>query len=352
MRLGIFLPNWIGDVVMATPALRALRNHFGPDAHLVGIMRPYVAAALDGSPWLNEMLFYEKSYGFSELGWWRATSRLRTAKLDQILLLTNSTRTALMARLSGARERVGMATDARSWLLTRPLAQPLDPQSGLPIATIDAYLHLASAVGCVSEPPRMELGTTAADERAADDVWQRLGLPSGDRVVVLNTGGAFGSAKNWPAEHFANLGRRIATDFGVAVLVNCGPKERDEARRIVKLANHSRVFSLAEERDLPIGLTKACIRRSRMLVSTDSGPRYFGIAFGKPVVTLFGPTDPRMTKTHYSREMPLSLALDCQPCMERTCPLVHHRCMRDLSVEIVYRAVTRQLDAASADQAA
>jgi heptosyltransferase-2 len=352
MRLGIFLPNWIGDVVMATPALRALRNHFGPEAELIGIMRPYVAPVLDGTSWLSDMLFYEKSYGLSELGWWRATNRIRAAKLDQILLLTNSTRTALMARLSGARERIGMAGESRGWMLTRPIVQPIDPRSGLPIATIDAYLHLASAVGCTDDSPRMELGTTVADEEAADAVWERLGLPDGDRVVVLNTGGAFGSAKNWPVEHFADLARRIATEFGLSVLVNCGPKERDEARSAVARANHPRVVSLAEEPDLPLGLTKACIRRSRMLVSTDSGPRFFGIAFGKPVVTLFGPTDPRMTVTHYERETILSLALDCQPCMERTCPLVHHRCMRDLSPDMVYQAVKRQLEAAATDRAA
>ncbi|HEY4232001.1 MAG TPA: lipopolysaccharide heptosyltransferase II [Lacipirellulaceae bacterium] len=352
MRLGIFLPNWIGDVVMATPALRALRNHFGPEAHLVGIMRPYVAAALEGTPWLSEALFYEKSYGLSERGWWRVVARLRAAKLDKILLLTNSTRTGLMARLSGAGERIGMTGEGRSWLLSNPVTQPIDTRSGLPIATIDAYIHLAAAVGCPPESPRLELGTTAADERASDRVWQRLRLPSGDRVVVLNTGGAFGSAKNWPLEHFAELARRIAIDYGLAVLVNCGPNERDEAQSVVKQANDARVTSLADEPSLPLGLTKACIRRARMLVTTDSGPRYFGIAFGKPVITLFGPTDPRMTETHYDRETVVSLSLECQPCMERTCPLVHHRCMRDLSVDVVRRAVARQLDAKPTEQAA
>ena len=103
-------------------------------------------------------------------------------------------------------------------------------------------------------------------------------------------------------------------------------------------------MSLADERDLPIGLTKACIRRARMLVTTDSGPRYLGIAFERPVVTLFGPTDPRLVETHYERETCLSLALECQPCMERVCPLGHHRCMRDLSVEPVYAAVAKHLD--------
>src|SRR5690606_12992799 len=146
---------------------------------------------------------------------------------------------------------------------------------------------------------RLELATTEADEAAADAVWRQLELPSGERVVVLNTGGAFGSAKNWPMEHFAALAERIATDWGHSVLVNCGPKERDAASEIVARAADPRVVSLADEADLPIGLTKACIRRCRLLVTTDSGPRYLGIAFARPVVTLFGPTDPRLVATNY-----------------------------------------------------
>jgi heptosyltransferase-2 len=101
--------------------------------------------------------------------------------------------------------------------------------------------------------------------------------------------------------------------------------------------------SLANEEKLPVGLTKACLRRSRLLVTTDSGPRFFGIAFDRPVVTLFGPTDPIRTATHYGGETCLTLSLDCQPCMERICPLGHHRCMRELTVEMVYRIVAEKL---------
>ena len=326
---------------------RALRNHFGPSAQLVGIMRPYVAPVVEGTPWLDEILFYRKSLGFSKLGWWRATARLRAAKLDQVLLLTNSTRTAMMARFSGARERVGMRREGRGWLLTRPIRQPTDPKTGLPIAAIDAYLHLASALGCPPEPPRLELATTEVDEHAADAAWQRLELPEGDQVVIMNSGSVLGDAKAWPAEHFAELARRIASRGDMAVLVNCGPKEREVAKAIVEQADHPRVVSLAGEPALPVGLTKACIRRARLLVSTDSGPRFFAIAFGKPVVTLFGPTDPRMTEPYYPAETPLALSLDCQPCMKQTCPLVHHRCMRDLSVDMVHQAVERRLATAT-----
>jgi heptosyltransferase-2 len=162
---------------------------------------------------------------------------------------------------------------------------------------------------------------------------------------VFNTGGAFGSAKDWPGEHFAALARRLAVERDLHVLVNCGPKERDAARAIVAAARDGRVASLADEAELPIGLTKAVIRRATLLVSTDSGPRFFGVAFGVPTVTLFGPTSVAMTQTYAANETSVSLGLDCQPCMARSCPLKHHRCMRDLSVERVMAAVDAALAA-------
>jgi lipopolysaccharide heptosyltransferase II len=276
---------------------------------------------------------------------------LRAAKLDCVILLTNSWRTAWLAWRSGARERVGYKRDGRSWMLTNRVVEPRLPNGKLE-ATLDGYLHLIEAAGAKVESTDLELATTAADERAADEVWNRLRLPVGNRVVVLNSGGAYGAAKQWPAEHFAELARRIVQMGDFSVLVNCGPSERQIAREIVERAYDARVVSLAECESLPVGLTKACIRRSRMLVSTDSGPRYFGVAFGKPVVTLFGPTDPLATKLTYERESSLSLSLECQPCMERTCPLQHHRCMRDLSVDLVYGAVARSLEASPDECAA
>ena len=151
---------------------------------------------------------------------------------------------------------------------------------------------MRQAAGCEPEPPRLELATTADDERAADAVWQRLGLPPGDRVVILNSGGAYGAAKQWPAEYFAELARRIVSGEKYSVLVNCGPAEREIARDIAATANDPRVVTLADFEQLPVGLTKACIRRSRLLVTTDSGPRYFGVAFraaGRHAVRADGP---------------------------------------------------------------
>ena len=247
-----------------------------------------------------------------------------------------------MAWRSGARERIGYVGDVRGWLLSTRVRRP-SRSNRVPLPTIDGYLRIAAAAGCSSADRRLELATTSVDEHLVDRVWNELGLPTGDRVVLLNSGGAYGAAKHWPAEHFAQLARRIVARGKYWVLVNCGPAERQIAREIVARAGDPHVVSLAHLDELPIGLTKACVRRSRLVVSTDSGPRFMAIAFGKPVVTLFGPTDPAATATNSPLETCLSLKLDCQPCMERTCPLGHHRCMRELPVERVYAAVVDML---------
>ncbi len=343
-RLGVFLPNWIGDVVMATPALRALRKLVGPSGQLVGVMRPHVAEVLAGTHWLDEIILYSKYLKHPQHNLNTAQRQLRALNLDCAVLFTNSLRTAWMAWRGGARERIGYVGDFRALLLTKRLKQIDRDSDDLPVPTIDSYLRLAEAAGCAPESPHLELATRPEDERGADALWKRFGLPDGNQVVVLNSGGAFGSTKHWPAEHFAKLAQRIVAERGLSVLVHCGPAERDDAARIVALAGDHRIVGMSELDRLPIGLAKACVRRSRILVSTDSGLRFFGIAFGKPVVSLFGPTAPEATRTHYDRETCLSLSLDCQPCVERACPLGHHRCMRDLSVDRVFAAVVSQLD--------
>ena len=343
MKLGIFLPNWIGDVVMATPTLRALRNHFGPQSKMVGVMRPYVSDVLAGTPWLDDQIFCNPRSNDRQLSGWQLWRKLRQEKFDLTILFTNSVRTGLWSWFSGAPERVGYAHGPRAILLTHHLRREMIGRKYAPTPTLDTYLELAYAVGCPIESPRMELATLPRDEAAADHVWKTLEIGN-EPVVVMNSGAAFGASKLWPPEYFAEIGRRIAQDWGHTVLMICGPNERPIAQQIVSQAGHPRVVSLADPRlgdnyPLPIGLSKACVRRARLMVTTDSGPRHFAPAFNVPVVTMFGPTPISLSETHFSKAINLHREVPCGPCMQRECPLVHHRCMRELSVDQVYEAV-------------
>ena len=256
--------------------------------------------------------------------------------------LTNDFPSVLIARLGGVIESAGYARNRRGWMLTHALQPLRTGREYVPVSALDYYLEIAYALGCTAEVPRLELAVSPSDEHAADTAWRAFGLDRRDEVVLLNSSGAFGSAKLWPDEHFASLARRIVTELDRPVVVMCGPAERERADRIAVLAASPRVFTLARH-NVSIGLSKACVKRAACLVSTDSGPRHFGAAFGIPVVALFGPTHQAWSDTHYPGEVRLQIPVDCGPCSQRECPERHHRCMRDLPVAMVFDAVQRSL---------
>jgi heptosyltransferase-2 len=342
MKIVVFCPNLIGDTVMATPAIRALRRRY-PDARLVGLIKTGARATLDGTTWFDEILpFHPKSARPEErsIG---LIKRLRRERFDLAVLLPNSFRSALMAWLAGIPRRVGYARGGRGFLLTDRLDAPRDGSGRFLVSpAVEYYLALAHHLGCSSESVRLELATTEEDEAAADSAWKALKLPAGEKVICLNTGGAFGPAKSWPNPYFAALARRLADEIGYSSLVLCGPGERDNAREIARLAAHPRVASLADQ-PLSLGLSKACIRRSALLITTDSGPRHFAAAFNVPVVSLFGPTHIGWTRTNHPLAIHLQHRVPCGPCQRPVCPLKHQRCMTELAPETVFRTARRLL---------
>lgn len=321
MNLAVFLPNWVGDVVMATPAVRALRQHYA-GARLLAVTRPYVRDVLDGAPWFDAILPVARG----------VSRQLRRERIDLAVLFPNSFRSALIAWLGGCQRRIGFRRYGRGFLLTDCLEPVRDGRGQLqPSPIIDDYNRLVQRAGCPWPGHRLELFTTPADEEAAERVWQRHAFRG--EVVCLNPGAAFGAAKHWPAESFVQLARALVARRSCRVLVLCGPAERELARDI---ATRAGVASLSDE-PLSLGLTKALVRRCALLVTTDSGPRHFAAALGRPVVTLFGPTHIAWTETYYPAASHLQKPVPCGPCQLRVCPL-DHACMRQLGADEVYRA--------------
>jgi heptosyltransferase-2 len=335
LKVAVFWPNWIGDAVMATPAVRALRDAFA-DGQILSVLKPYVAGVLEGNPALSRQIHLDSRGAWSKR-WPAAAWRLRQERVDLAVLFPNTFRSALVARLGRCRRRVGFARYGRSLLLTDRL-QPRRGANGrlLPCPVIDDYNRLVEHVGCPAPGFQMELFTTAQDEAAADMVWEQAGLAKYPEVIGLNPGAAFGAAKHWPADYFATLAQDLADRRGSGVLLLCGPAERDLARRIAALANRPGVQALADY-PLSLGLTKACVRRCALLITTDSGPRHFAAAFDVPVVTLFGPTHIAWTETYFPRAIHLQKKVDCGPCQLRVCPL-DHRCMTLLTPREVFQA--------------
>ncbi len=334
-RIALFLPNWVGDVVMATPAIRAVRDAH-PSAELVAVCKPYVADVLAGAPWFSDVILSDKRG--PRLQRLLAVARgLRARRPDAAILFPNSFRAAVIARLGGCRRVIGYARYGRSLLLTNRLHPKRDARGGfVPSPVIDDYNRLARTLGTADPGHRMVLFTTPADEAAAENVIARFGLGRYERLIAFNPGAAFGAAKHWPTAHFAELARLFTQRLKSGVVVLCGPTEREMARRIAADSRSPHVFPLSDT-PLSLGLIKALIRRADLLVTTDSGPRHIAAAFDRPVVSLFGPTHIEWTRTNFEKEVLLQKSVPCGPCQKRVCPL-DHRCMRDLQPSTVFAA--------------
>jgi heptosyltransferase-2 len=318
---------------MATPAVRAIRSHF-MDASWINVLKPYVSGVLEGSPWERQQVLLA-SEGPWTYRWPSVAARLRKENIDIAVLFPNSFRAAWVAWLGRCRRRVGYGRYGRSPFLTDSLSPVVDARGKpAPSPVLMAYNRLAEHLGCTAVSRRMELFTTPRDEAEADAIWRRLGLAACSETVCFNPGAAFGSAKYWRMEYFVSLARMFVDRRGAGVLVLCGPAERKLAGEIAVRADRREVSSLA---DLPlsIGLTKACIRRADLLVTTDSGPRHFAAAFDRPVVTLFGPTHIDWTETYHPKAVHLQKQVSCGPCQKRVCPL-DHRCMKLLTPAEVF----------------
>jgi heptosyltransferase II len=368
MHIVVILPRWVGDFVMSTPMLRAVREHYGPSARITGVAKPMFAELLEGTPWLDRFVGYDRHSRDPARRFLPVAEQLRADRADIALILPNSISSAALAWAGGARRRVGFVRPGRRWLLTDPLvaARATSKKGGLaswfrvePASPAGHAMDLAERIGVPRQPLRLELATTPADEALADDVLTRLfpepsfskrpvpkppGVAAGP-LIVFNDNGAYGPSKSWGTDRFASLAK-LAIDRlpGARVLVHCGPADRDEARGIVEAADHPAVQSLADEAKLPFGLSKAVLRRADVLVTSDSGPRHIAAAFGTPTIVLHGPMDPRLSRSDQRHLVEMRLELPCSPCGRRICPLQHHDCMRLLTVDDVGSKMFALLD--------
>ncbi|ADG66743.1 lipopolysaccharide heptosyltransferase II [Planctopirus limnophila DSM 3776] len=348
MKRAIFMPNWVGDALMATPALRALRSTF-PGDEAVAILQPYVAEVLAGTGLVDRLILRSKtSKRLSEhsppvFSGWSLISQLRKERFDEAILFPNSLHSAWLGWAGGARKRIGLNRDGRGLLLTQRI-----PSSNkkIPHPAMEDYLQIVEAAGAMVPLPRqarMELALTEPGQFAWKGfLAKEAAISAAPGIVAFNTGGAFGAAKDWPTESFVELARKIINSTEYAVVVLCGPAEKEKSIEIESRVNDLRVRSLGRE-SLSLSLTKSAIAGSRMLITTDSGPRHFAAALNVPHVVLFGPTHQAWSETWSPLSTSIQLAMLCGPCQKRVCPLGHHDCMRLLKVDLVWREIQRQL---------
>ena len=340
-------PNWVGDVVMSTPAFRCIRENF-PDAHITLLIKGNLRGIIEGSSWFdeiielvpkvkknkNEDLSSRKVFGKGTNEYLRLICKLRMERFDLGFLFPNSFSSALMIWLAGVVRRVGYKRDARSFFLTNSIERPVEEGEFKPTYMADYYLKLCANVGCNISSTKLELFISEESKDKASVLLNKYNIDK-KPFILINPGASYGSSKCWTAEGFARTADLLNEVSGCSIVLVCGPSETKLADDIECLAKKSLV-NLSKE-SVPLGLLKALINKCSLLATVDSGPRHFAVAFKRPVVVLMGPTDQRYTETEFEIGKVIREDIDCSPCHIKTCP-TDHRCMTRISPEKVVQA--------------
>ena len=337
-RLVVLAPNWLGDAVMALPLLADLHRAW-PETHLAVAARAGVAPLFAMVAGVGDIIRLDGS-GRTPLSTWRHNAGLLEAGgFDAALLLPNSFLAAWLVARARVPERWGFARDLRSRLLTRAIPRP--PRGGHQAAY---YQALAPALGVAAGERAAHIVPTAEARDRAKRLLRESGIADGQPFVVFAPGAAYGRAKQWLPERFAELARLVAHQRMTAVLVGTAADAHAcaEIKRLAGTAGLTTVADLSGRTDLAV-LT-AILSLSAGTVANDSGAMHLAGAVGARLVAIFGPTSARKTaplRAHAEAPAPVILSTDvwCRPCMLRECP-IDHRCMRRISARAVFDALS------------
>ena len=326
--------RYIGDVLLATPTLRALKEA-RPGIRVTMMVSRGTEGVLSGNPDIDEILVLDKG---SVAAQWRLIVELRRRRFDAVIDLTDGDRSAFLSWVSGASVRIGFNDEHRRRGVCYSVVVP--PQPGMR-HRIGRDLAALKPLGIhASEtPPRLWL--TGEDEAAADQLLNRLGIGRDQLIMIIQPGARYWF-KAWPAERFAELADRLASDYGFQVLIGGSRDEEALAQRIQAAARTSLV-SIA-------GLTTlkqfaSIAKRAALFVGNDSGAMHMAAAVGTPVVALFGPSNPDEWGPRGGRTKVLYKGLDCRACFHPTCTRGEENCMRLIAVQEVRAAAQRLLQA-------
>lgn len=337
-RVVVIAPNWLGDAVLALPAIADIRRHFA-GARLTLAARPSVVPLFSMVRGVDDSITLPGGGGVRAVFGWQEDARALRGKAFEIaILLPNSFATALIVNNAAIPERWGFATDWRGRMLTRGIPKPkaMTHQS-------EYYQALTTALGISAGPPFAEV---RPDVDRVRELALDLGLDTDEPFVVFAPGAAYGRAKQWLPERFAQLAELIINDRGWSVIMVGSKADRstcaDISARLPATGNRmNRLIDLSGKTDLR--QLAGVMSRARAVVSNDSGAMHLAGAVGTKVVAIFGASNERRTSPlRAGAESPepriMSHEVFCRPCMLRECP-IDHRCMSGISARAVYSAL-------------
>ena len=317
--------NWVGDAVMSLPAIRAVRARF-PEAEIAVLARPWVAGLYARETAIQRVIPYVAPPGFRAWGGkLRTALALRREKFDCAILLQNAFEAAAIAFLAGIPRRIGYDRDGRRALLTDPI--PVPRPGDIPRHERYYYLEMLRRAKVIMDLPetgpiRLEGAAAAARQGALRFAGRDVALP----VTGVSPGAAYGTAKQWLPERFAEAALEVARAQGGSVVLFGSEGERGLCETVAQSIRQAGVSArnLAGETSLGefVDLAAAC----SVFLTNDSGAMHIASALGVPTVAVFGATDDSTTGPAGPLARVVREPVECSPCLLRECP-IDHRCM-------------------------
>ncbi|MES2261585.1 MAG: lipopolysaccharide heptosyltransferase II [Pseudomonadota bacterium] len=337
-RTLVISPNWIGDAVMAQPLLQLLRAA-DPERVIDVLAPPAVAPVWRQMAEVAEVLETPFRHGALQLKErWQYARQLRRRGYVDAYVLPNTLKFALIPWLAGIARRVGYKGESRYGLINVMHADDVPPRPMVPFyAALARAPHAALDAGV----PRPALFASAAQIGAA---CARAGLDPARPLLVFAPGAEFGAAKRWPPAHFGALAQAIVAALPQAQVALLGsPKDREVCEQVVAAAGAAaeHMYNLAGATSLAEAV--ALMARADGVVSNDSGLLHIASALNRPVIAIYGPTDPDHAPPFSDLAASISLRLDCAPCRQRECPLGHQDCMQKIAPAQVWHTLQPML---------
>ncbi len=331
-KIIIRMPNWIGDLVMATPIFAEVANRY-PQAEITAMCRRPICQLLEKDPHIDELFCFSKSGLFTRRQERRnIVQTLQKGRYDLGILLPNSFSSAWLFWQGKVKRRLGYSGHFRRLLLTDPLQFP-EHRAKQHLVTTYKMLLQPLGIPLSESPPQVYVSNS--EKIKAKDLLRSYGVEEGDRILGVNPGAAYGSAKCWPAERFALLCHRLLAEDQNLSMILFGDQQTAETVKKICKNLPKKAINLA-------GLTSlrelmALIGSCDAFLTNDSGPMHIASALNVPVVALFGSTDETVTGPYAGGKI-LNKHVSCSPCFKRTCP-IDFRCMQGIRVEEVQAAV-------------
>nr|HID57663.1 lipopolysaccharide heptosyltransferase II [Desulfobacterales bacterium] len=327
-RILIRSTNWIGDAILTTPAVRAVRRNF-PDSEITILARPWVVPVFEASTEIDQIMIYE--FDGRHQGWYgkiQLIKELKRGEFELAILFQNAFEAALLAFGASIPYRMGYNTDGRGLFLTHSVACTHQAKE---VHEIDYYLGILEAFGMRPDGRELSLSISQKNRDRAREILREY-LLCGKRLVGVNPGATFGSAKRWFPERYAALADMIHEEFMAAIVIFGSRSEVKVADRVASLMRHPSVNLCGKT---GLGEAFALIQECSLFITNDSGLMHAAAALDVPVIALFGSTDPVTTGPNSRMSKVVRVPTSCSPCLKPVC-VEDHRCMKQISVSMVF----------------